>query len=83
LRELSRAFNGVRAVEVTDVAGGLIRVTPTEAGVREYEPLLADQSISTIRARRLFGAAPATIEREGANRVRVQVPGEAFNRLTR
>jgi preprotein translocase subunit SecD len=81
LRELSRAFNGVRAVEVTDGGDGLIRVTPTEAGVREYEPMIADRSIGDIR-RRLFGA-PATIEREGANRIRVEVPGEAFNRLTR
>jgi preprotein translocase subunit SecD len=83
LRELSRLFNGVRTVEVTDAGGGLIHVTPTEAAVREYEPLMVNQSIVSIRAR-LFGV-PATVEREGANRIRVQVPRlrpeEIFNRL--
>jgi preprotein translocase subunit SecD len=72
LGELSRAFNGVRPVEVTDAGGGLVRVTPTEAGVRDYEPLMAGQSMDNIRAR-LFGV-PATVEREGAGRIRVQVP---------
>jgi preprotein translocase subunit SecD len=83
LGELSRVFNGVRPVEVTDAGGGLIRVTPTEAGVREYEPPIVDQSIGNIRAR-LFGVS-ATVEREGAWRIRVQVPRlgpEVFNRMT-
>jgi preprotein translocase subunit SecD len=82
LGELSRAFNGVRPVEVTDAGGGLIRATPTEAGVREYEPPIADRSMGNIRAR-LFGV-PATVEREGAWRIRVQVPRlgpEVFNRM--
>jgi preprotein translocase subunit SecD len=65
LRELSRA-------ELTDAGGGVIRLTPTEAGVREYEPPIVDQSIRTIRAR-LF-LVPATVERESANRLRVEVP---------
>jgi preprotein translocase subunit SecD len=84
LGELSRAFNGVRPVEVTNEGGGLIRVTPTEAGIREYEPPIADQSIRNIRAR-LF-SVPATVEREGAARIRVQVPRlgpEIFDRGTR
>ena len=83
LGELSSAFNGVRPVEVTDAGSGLIRVTPTEAGVREYEPPMADRSIGVIRAR-LFGV-PATVEREGALRIRVRVPmlgPEAVNRVT-
>jgi preprotein translocase subunit SecD len=37
LRELSQPFNDIRPVEVTDAGGGLVRVTPTEAGIREYE----------------------------------------------
>jgi hypothetical protein len=84
LGELSSAFNGVCPVEVTDAGSGLIRVTLTEAGVREYEPPMADRSIGGIRAR-LFGV-PATVEREGALRIRVRVPRlgpeEAFNRVT-
>jgi len=83
LGELSQAFNGVSPVEVKDAGGGLIRVTPTEAGVREYEPPITDQSIRNIRVR-LFGVL-ATVEREGAWRIRAQVPRlapEVFNRLT-
>jgi preprotein translocase subunit SecD len=83
LRELSRPFNGVRTVEVTDAGGGLISVAPTEAAVREYEPPIVDDAIRTIRAR-LF-LVPATVEREGANRLRVQVPGlepaEVYSRV--
>jgi preprotein translocase subunit SecD len=72
LRVLSQKFNGVRAAEVTDVGDGLIRVTPTEAGVREYEPPIVAQAIARIRAS-LFPLS-ATVEQEGANRVRVRVP---------
>ena len=81
LGELSRAFNGVRPVEVTDAGGGLIRVTPTEAGVREYEAPISNGSIGNIRAR-LFGV-PATVEREGAWRIRVQVPRHGPDVFTR
>ncbi len=82
LGELSRAFNGVRAAEVTDAGGGLIRVIPTEASIQEYEQPITNRSVGDIRAR-LFGV-PANVEREGAWRVRVQVPTlgpEALNRL--
>jgi preprotein translocase subunit SecD len=82
LGELSRAFNGVRPVDVTDAGGGLIRLTPTEAGVREYEPPIANQSVWIMRAR-LMGV-PATVEREGAWRIRVDLPRlgpEALDRL--
>jgi preprotein translocase subunit SecD len=85
MSELSQAFNGVRPVEVTDAKDGLIRVTPTEAGVREYEPPIVDQAIGDIRARLGLFSVPATIEREGTNRIRVQMPKhepEVFNRMT-
>jgi preprotein translocase subunit SecD len=72
LGELSRAFNGVRAAEVTDAGGGLIRVIPTEASIQEYEQPITNRSVGDIRAR-LFGV-PANVEREGPWRVRVQVP---------
>ena len=79
LRSLSQEFNGVRPVEVTDVGGGLIRLIPTDAGIAEYEPPMLARSIAIIRARLFHLSAaseriPVTIEREGANRVRVQVP---------
>lgn len=82
LGELSQAFNGVRPVDVTDAADGLIRLTPTEAAVQEYAPLIADRRVGDIRAR-LFGA-PGTVERDGAWRIRVQLPRlgiEALNRV--
>jgi preprotein translocase subunit SecD len=72
LGELSRAFNGVRAAEVTDAGDGLIRVIPTEASIKEYEQPITNRSVGYIRAR-LFGV-PANVEREGPWRVRVQVP---------
>jgi preprotein translocase subunit SecD len=72
LGELSRAFNGVRAAEVTDAGGGLIRVIPTEASIQEYEQPITNRSVGDIRAR-LFGV-PANVEREGPWRVRVQMP---------
>ena len=77
LRELSQAINGVRSVEVTNAGGGLIRLTPTEAHISEYEPLMVNRSIDIIRARfREMFDPPATaiVEREGADRLRVQVP---------
>jgi preprotein translocase subunit SecD len=77
LAELSRTFNGVRPVELTDAGGGLIRVTPTEAGVREYEPPISARSIASIRAR-LFGV-PAIVEREGAWRVGCRYRGSGQN----
>jgi preprotein translocase subunit SecD len=85
LRKLSQEFNGIRPVEVTDVADGLIRLMPTEAGVREYEAPMVAQSIAIIRSR-LAGASgpiPMTLEREGANRLRVQVPALAPDEISR
>jgi preprotein translocase subunit SecD len=74
LRKLTQEFNGVRPVEVTDVGDGLIRVIPTDAGVQEYEPPIVAQMIARIRTRFDLFAIPGTVEREDANRVRVQVP---------
>ena len=81
LGELSQPLDGVCPVDVKDAGGGLIRVTPTEVGIEEYEPPITDQSIRNIRAR-LFGV-PATVEREGAWRIRVQVPKLGPDVLTR
>jgi hypothetical protein len=74
LRELSQEFNGVRPTDVVDVGDGLIRLIPTDAGVREYEPPIVARSIADIRARLSYSAILATVEREGANRLRIQVP---------
>ncbi len=74
LAELSRAFNGVSPVEVTDSGDGLIRLTPTDAGVREYEPRTVEGRIRDIRARLSIFNVPATVEPEGAWRIRVRSP---------
>ena len=88
LRQLSQEFNGVRAVEVTDAGDGLIRLIPTDAGVAEYEPPMIAQSMAMIRARLSVLSAPserlpATVEREGAHRLRVQVPKLGLEELSR
>lgn len=74
LRELSEQLNAVRPVEVTDAGGGLIRLTPTDAHIRQYEPLIVNRSIRILRARSHEAQATAIVEREGANRLRLQVP---------
>jgi len=72
LRKLSQEFNGVRAVEVTNVGDGLIRLMPTDAGVAEYEPPMIARSIAIIRNQ--LSPLSVTVEREGAHRLRVRVP---------
>ncbi len=76
LRELSQPFNGVRSAEVTNAGGGLIRLIPTEAHISEYVPPMVNQAVAIIRHRfrEIDLPAPAMVEREGAGRVRVQVP---------
>src|SRR5262245_12246815 len=81
LRKLSQEFNGVRPVEVTDVGGGLIRLIPTDAGVREYEPTIVARWIARLSAASEY--IPMTVEREGANRLRVQVPTLAPEEISR
>lgn len=76
LRELSQSFNGVRPVDVIDAGGGLIRVTPTDAALAEYEQRSTDQSISIIRARlRNVGLSGGAVWQEGPGRIALQMPG--------
>jgi preprotein translocase subunit SecD len=84
LRALSQEFNGVRSVDLDDAGGGLIRVTPTDAGVAEYEGPMLARSMAFIRERLSLLSKPsehipATVEREGANRLRVQMPRLGLN----
>jgi len=71
LRELSQPLNGVRSLEVVDVGGGVIRITP-EPAMTEREQQIIDQSIPVIEKRMLV---KATAQREGAHRILLQVPG--------
>jgi preprotein translocase subunit SecD len=76
LRELSQSFDGVRPVDVVDAGGGLIRVTPTDAALAEYERRSTDQSVSIIqRCMKERGVAGASVWREGAGRIALQIPG--------
>jgi preprotein translocase subunit SecD len=82
LRELSQPIGGVfggngqRSLEVTDAGGGLIRLTPSEAALRERVRQAVDQSIQIIERRvNELGTVEPLIQRQGADRVLVQVPG--------
>ena len=82
LRELSQPLGGVlqgngqRTLEVADAGGGLIRLTPTDAAVIERARQTVDQSIPIIEKRiNELGLVEPTIQREGTDRILVQVPG--------
>ena len=82
LRDLSQPLGGVlqgngqRTLEVTDAGGGLIRLTPTEAAANERVRQTIEQSIPIIERRiNELGLVEPTIQRQGADRILVQVPG--------
>ena len=82
LRELSQPLggvlqgNGVRTLEVADAGGGLIRLTPTDAANIERARQTVDQSIPIIEKRvNELGLVEPTIQREGIDRILVEVPG--------
>jgi preprotein translocase subunit SecD len=76
LRELAEPFNGVRPVDVIDVGGGLIHVTPTEAALAVREQQSIDQSLYIIRNRMTqVGLIGATARQEGAGRIAIEMPG--------
>jgi preprotein translocase subunit SecD len=81
LRELSQPLGGIlsgtgqRTVDVVD-AGGVIRLTPTEPALIERIRQSVEQSIQILE-RRLneIGTVEPTIQRQGVDRILVQVPG--------
>jgi preprotein translocase subunit SecD len=81
LRELSQPMTGIlgstgqRNIEVTENAG-LVTVAPTDPALLERVRQAVDQSIQIIERRvNELGLVEPTIQREGANRILVQVPG--------
>jgi len=81
LRELSQPLSGIlgssgqRSVDITENAG-TITLTPSDAAVVERVRQAVDQSIQIIERRvNELGLVEPTIQREGANRILVQVPG--------
>jgi preprotein translocase subunit SecD len=82
LRELSQPLGGLlggdgqRTVEVSDAGDGLVRVTLTDAAIDERVRRAVEQSIPIVERRvNELGTVEPTIQRQGSNRILVQVPG--------
>ncbi|MBN9604857.1 MAG: protein translocase subunit SecD [Afipia felis] len=82
LRELSQPIggilggNGQRTLEVSDAGGGLIRLTVPQAAILDRVRQAVDQSIQIIEKRvNELGTVEPLIQRQGVDRVLVQVPG--------
>ncbi len=68
---------GARSLEVRDAGDGLLQLGLTEEGLRERIRRASEQSIEVIR-RRIdpTGTTEANIQRQGAGRILLEVPGE-------
>src|SRR4029079_13547742 len=68
--------SGQRSLELSDAGGGLIRLRVTQAAVTERIRQTIEQSIQ-IGERRVtqLGTVEPLIQRQGADRILVQVPG--------
>ena len=82
LRELSQPLGGLlggtgqRSVDISDASSGLIRLRVTEAATNERIRQSVDQSIQIIERRvNELGTVEPSIQRQGADRILVQVPG--------
>jgi preprotein translocase subunit SecD len=81
LRELSVPLSGLlgasgqRSVDISE-SGGVITLAPTDAALTERVRQAVDQSIQIIERRvNELGLVEPTIQREGLDRILVQVPG--------
>ena len=82
LRELSQPLGGIlsatgqRTVDVVDAGGGVIRLTPTEPAIIERIRQAVEQSMQIIERRvNALGTVEPSIQRQGVDRILVQVPG--------
>jgi preprotein translocase subunit SecD len=82
LRELSQPLggllgsNGQRSLDVADAGGGLIRLTIPPAAILERTRQAVEQSITIIEKRvNELGTVEPLIQRQGVDRILVQVPG--------
>jgi len=81
LKALSRSYTmrpgiGQPPLEVEDAGDGIMRVTVTEAGLNEKVRSSVDQSIEVVRKRvDALGTREPSIQRQGDDRIIVQVPG--------
>jgi preprotein translocase subunit SecD len=81
-RELSQPIGGLlsgsgqRSLEIVDAGGGLFRLTMTEPALNERIRQAVDQSIQIVERRvNELGTVEPLIQRQGADRILVQVPG--------
>ncbi len=82
LRELSQPLGGLlsatgqRSVDVVDAGNGVIRLTPTEPAIVERIRQSVEQSIQIVERRvNELGTVEPSIQRQGVDRILVQVPG--------
>ena len=82
LRELSQPLGGLlgssgqRNLEVSDAGGGLIRLTVPQAAITERIRQTIEQSIQIVERRvNQLGTVEPVIQRQGTDRILVQVPG--------
>ena len=82
LRELSQPLSGFlgtsgqRSVDIENAGGGLIRLTVSEPAILDRIRQVVDQSVEIIGRRvNAMGLVEPSIQRQGTDRVLVQVPG--------
>src|SRR6201999_116941 len=82
LRDLSQPLggllgsNGQRSLEVSDANGGLIRLTVPQAAITDRVRQTIEQSIQIVEKRvNELGTVEPVIQRQGTDRILVQVPG--------
>jgi preprotein translocase subunit SecD len=81
-RELSQPLGGLlgssgqRSLEVADAGGGLIRLTVPQAAITDLLRRTIEQSIQIVERRvNELGTVEPVIQRQGTDRILVQVPG--------
>jgi preprotein translocase subunit SecD len=68
--------NGQRSLQVTNAGGGLIRLTVPQAAITQRVRQTIDQSMQIVERRvNELGTVEPLIERQGNDRILVQVPG--------
>jgi preprotein translocase subunit SecD len=82
LRDLSQPLGGLlgssgqRSLEVSDAGGGLIRLTVPQAAITDRIRQTIEQSIQIVEKRvNELGTVEPVIQRQGTDRILVQVPG--------
>jgi preprotein translocase subunit SecD len=82
LRDLSQPLGGLlgssgqRSLEVSDAGGGLIRLSVPQAAITERVRQTIEQSIQIVERRvNQLGTVEPVIQRQGTDRILVQVPG--------